>query len=141
MLRLLVMWMFRPCRLRPYITVIVFISGWAPDAVTQASRGFGGRGEISAFLLVPYIVVTATLEEVLVRAYLMTRLSDLGWSKVCIVFASCAIQTSYHAHHGVQLIGSVLAFLLFSIYFLWRRDTWALIIAHAGYNLYIMYIR
>jgi membrane protease YdiL (CAAX protease family) len=123
------------------IAVIVSLSGWATDAVTQASRGSGLSGETSAFLLIPYVVVTATLEEVLVRAYLMTRLSDLVWSKICVICASCAIQASYHVHHGVQLIGSVLAFLLFSIYFLWRRDVWALIIAHAGYNSFNIYVR
>jgi membrane protease YdiL (CAAX protease family) len=51
--------------------------------------------------------VTAVTEEVLVNAYFLTRLEQLGWSSRAALLVSLAFRTSYHVYYGVGFIFTI----------------------------------
>jgi membrane protease YdiL (CAAX protease family) len=51
--------------------------------------------------------VTAINEEVVVSAYLLTRLSQLGWNPWPALALSLTLRTSYHAYYGLALLLTV----------------------------------
>lgn len=51
--------------------------------------------------------VTAVSEEVLVNAYFITRLEQLGWSSRGALFVSLAFRTSYHIYYGIGFIFTI----------------------------------
>ncbi|GGK55288.1 CPBP family intramembrane glutamic endopeptidase [Nocardia camponoti] len=96
----------------------------------------------------PVLVLSAcansVAEEVLVVAYLITRLRQLGWSDNRSLVASSLLRGSYHLYQGLGGgIGNVVMGVIFARY--WQRTNrlWALIVAHAvidtvayvGYNV------
>jgi membrane protease YdiL (CAAX protease family) len=50
---------------------------------------------------------TAVAEEVLVNGYLLTRLSQLGWTPQKALVLSLILRTSYHAYYGIGFILTV----------------------------------
>jgi membrane protease YdiL (CAAX protease family) len=73
----------------------------------------------------------ALLEEIVVLAYLVTRLKQLAWSTVAIVATSALLRGSYHLYQGWGgFLGNVLMGALFAVLFLnWRR-AWPFVICH-----------
>jgi len=51
--------------------------------------------------------VTAVSEEVLVNAYFITRLEQLGWSSRGALLVSLAFRTSYHVYYGIGFIFTI----------------------------------
>jgi membrane protease YdiL (CAAX protease family) len=85
---------------------------------------------------VPILVLSAIAnsgaEEVLVVAYLITRLRTLGWSENKSLLASSLLRGSYHLYQGFGGgVGNVIMGLVFGRY--WQRTgkLWPLVIAHA----------
>ncbi|KAF0849610.1 CPBP family intramembrane glutamic endopeptidase [Nocardia caishijiensis] len=83
-------------------------------------------------------------EEVIVVAYLITRLRKLGWSDNKSLLASALLRGSYHLYQGLGGgLGNIVMGLIFGRY--WQRTNrlWPLILAHAlidavaylGYNV------
>ncbi len=71
-------------------------------------------------------------EEVLVVAYLITRLRRLGWSENSSLFASALLRGSYHLYQGVGGgLGNLVMGLIFGRF--WQRTNrlWPLVLAHA----------
>jgi membrane protease YdiL (CAAX protease family) len=65
-----------------------------------------------------YLLLSPLFEETLVRAYLMTRLRQLGWSTAAAVALSVAIQTSHHAYQGIPaMLLTAPMFLVFALFF------------------------
>lgn len=91
----------------------------------------GGKG---IFLL---LVVTSPLfEQTVVRAYLMTRLRDLGFGWTWCILASTIVQTLYHVHKGIPLVLAYCAsFLVFALCFARYRNLPVLILAHLYIDL------
>ncbi len=48
--------------------------------------------------------VTALAEEVLMNGYLMTRLSQLGWTPTGALVLGIALRTSYHVYYGLAVV-------------------------------------
>jgi membrane protease YdiL (CAAX protease family) len=48
--------------------------------------------------------VTAIAEEVLVNGYLITRLSQFGWTPKAALILSLTLRTSYHVYYGVGFV-------------------------------------
>ncbi|GAA5047046.1 CPBP family intramembrane glutamic endopeptidase [Nocardia callitridis] len=74
----------------------------------------------------------AVAEEVVVVAYLITRLRKLGWSENTSLAASALLRGSYHLYQGVGGgLGNLVMGVVFGRY--WQRSNrlWPLIIAHA----------
>ncbi|MBF6350044.1 MULTISPECIES: CPBP family intramembrane glutamic endopeptidase [Nocardia] len=71
-------------------------------------------------------------EEIVVVAYLLTRLRALGWSDNSALAASALLRGSYHLYQGLGGgIGNVVMGVIFGRY--WQRSgrLWPLVIAHA----------
>lgn len=71
-------------------------------------------------------------EEIVVVAYLLTRLRALGWSDNSALAASALLRGSYHLYQGLGGgIGNVVMGIVFGRY--WQRAgrLWPLVIAHA----------
>lgn len=71
-------------------------------------------------------------EEIIVVAFLITRLRKLGWSENSALFASALLRGSYHLYQGLGGgIGNVVMGLVFGRY--WQRTNrlWPLVLAHA----------
>jgi uncharacterized protein len=84
---------------------------------------------------IPVLLLTAFAngwaEEVIVVAFLLTRLRQLGINPVAAMFASSLLRGTYHLYQGFSAgLGNVVMGLVFT--YVWRRTgrLWPLIIAH-----------
>jgi membrane protease YdiL (CAAX protease family) len=73
----------------------------------------------------------AFLEEVVVLAYLITRLRQLSWSPLAAVAASALLRGSYHLYQGWGgFLGNLLMGALFGLLFLRWRRAWPFVLCH-----------
>lgn len=84
---------------------------------------------------VPAVVLNAVeaalKEEVIVVAYLVTRLGQMGWSDRRSVAASGLLRGSYHLYQGFGAFGGNLVMgLLFAWMFTRTRRAWPFVVAH-----------
>jgi membrane protease YdiL (CAAX protease family) len=84
---------------------------------------------------IPVLIITAFAngwaEEVIVVAFLMTRLRQLRVNPVAVLLASGLLRGAYHLYQGFSAgLGNVVMGLVFA--YVWRRTgrLWPLIIAH-----------
>jgi membrane protease YdiL (CAAX protease family) len=109
--------------------------------------GFGDRGTPltvradnthypAVFLLQGYVVslVTASVEEAMMSAFLLTRLGQLGWTPRKALWLSMALRTSYHAYYGVGLLFTVPVGYLLTRSFQRHRRLLRPVLAHALYD-------
>lgn len=82
-------------------------------------------------VLVSWSAANAFGEEIVVAAYLLTRLRQLGWGLPAALAASSVLRGSYHLYQGVSAgFGNIAMGLLYG-WFYWRTGrVWPLIIAH-----------
>jgi membrane protease YdiL (CAAX protease family) len=85
---------------------------------------------------VPVLILSAVqngvLEEVVMIAYLLTRLRDLGWGWWPTVVTSAVIRGSYHLYQGFGgFIGNLVMGLVFGYFFRRTQRVMPLIIAHS----------
>jgi hypothetical protein len=87
-------------------------------------------------VLVLSALANAAAEEVLVVAFLITRLRALGWPEHRSLLASAVLRGSYHLYQGLGGgLGNLVMGLVFGRY--WQRGTpgaarlWPLVLAHA----------
>jgi membrane protease YdiL (CAAX protease family) len=83
----------------------------------------------------PTVVMNASgaafLEEVVVLAYLITRLRQLAWSPWAIIAASALLRASYHLYQGWGgFAGNLLMGALFAFLFLRWRRAWPFVVCH-----------
>ncbi|WP_067825910.1 CPBP family intramembrane glutamic endopeptidase [Nocardia inohanensis] len=93
-------------------------------------------GSLEHWWRLPMLVLNAwansAAEEVLVVAYLITRLRALGWSENRSLLASALLRGSYHLYQGIGGgLGNLVMGLVFGRY--WQRSNrlWPLLLAHA----------
>ena len=85
---------------------------------------------------IPALVLNAVeaglVEEVIVLAYLVTRLRQLSWTPVQAIAASALLRGSYHLYQGWGgFVGNLAMGTLFGLLFLrWGRRTWPFVVAH-----------
>jgi len=73
----------------------------------------------------------ALLEEVVVVAYLVTRLRQLGLTEIAAVGASALLRGSYHLYQGWGgFLGNVGMGLLFGFVFVRTHRAWPIVFAH-----------
>ncbi len=88
-------------------------------------------------LMVPQYVVSAFSEELVTRAYLVTRFEHLLRSRGAAVLLSAALFGTYHGYQGVAGLAFWMAVgLVYGVIFLLLRRVWPLVIAHALYNIW-----
>lgn len=97
-------------------------------------------------IFVVFLLVNCFFEEAIVRAYLMSELSQLTGSMIFAAIASVLIQLSYHTYQGWFNVASLgAAFTVFSVYYARRKKLFPLYMAHlamdalAGVVLYTRY--
>lgn len=87
-------------------------------------------------VLVGQSVANALAEEILVVAYVMTRLRDCGWSNGRTLIASALLRGSYHLYQGLGGgLGNLVMGLVFGAYWLRYRRVWPLVVAHATIDI------
>lgn len=136
-------WRVRPAVIPASVALFVtaigayFVVRWAVYSTTQGNLGWPERPPQDAIrpdaaaLWLLMVVVSPVFEEVVVRAYLMTRLRDLGCGPAWCVLASTLVQASYHLHKGLNLVPSYAAvFLVFSLCFARYRNLPVVVLAH-----------
>ena len=102
---------------------------FSPDAHTLL--GFG----ISTLSLV-FVCLNPFFEELIVRAYTMTEVLDLGGNQILAVIVSVIVQISYHLYQGLlHGLSLTFLFLVFSIYFVRTRRIVPVILAHLFLDL------
>jgi membrane protease YdiL (CAAX protease family) len=84
---------------------------------------------------VPTLILEAfqqgVAEEVIVCAYVLTRLRQLGWTSSRAVMAQSILRGSYHLYQGYGgFVGNAIMGLVFGWWFQRTRRVWPLIIAH-----------
>ena len=114
--------------------VVVFLAVGAEPVRDPAWTGrwqVGSAPPHAGALLLLLAIGSPVFEEIVVRGYFMTRLSDLGCKPVWCVLASATVQTLYHMHKGPILVPAYAAsFLVFSAYFARYRNLLPVILAH-----------
>lgn len=82
--------------------------------------------------LILWAIANSGAEEVLVVAYLITRLRQLGWSENSSLLASALLRGTYHLYQGFGGgLGNVAMGLVFGRYWQKTGRLWPLVIAHA----------
>lgn len=77
-------------------------------------------------------IANSAAEEVLVVAWLLSRLRALGWSDNRSLVASALLRGSYHLYQGFGAgLGNVVMGLIFGRYYQRTARLWPLVIAHA----------
>jgi len=89
------------------------------------------------FAAIPFSLLNPFFEELIVRAYLMTEVSDLTGSSILAVAVSVAVQFSYHLYYGwVGAISLSFQFLVFAVYYARTRRVLPVIVAHGFFDIY-----
>ncbi len=95
---------------------------------------FAGGFSIVTFLA---LVLNPFVEELIVRAYVMTEVRRLTGSAVLAIVTSVLIQVAYHLYQGVPLAISYGAtFIVFSLYYHKTKRIFPVILAHLYSDLY-----
>jgi membrane protease YdiL (CAAX protease family) len=84
---------------------------------------------------IPILVLTAAeaalLEEIVVVAYLVTRLRQLGLTEIAAIGSSALLRGTYHLYQGWGgFAGNLVMGLLFGLFFVRTRRAWPIVIAH-----------
>jgi membrane protease YdiL (CAAX protease family) len=88
-------------------------------------------------MALPFAFLNPFFEELIVRAYLMSELTELTGSRLLAVAISVLIQSSYHLYYGWEgAIALSFQFLVFAIYYARTRKAVPLIIAHGFFDVY-----
>ena len=96
-------------------------------------------GAKRAFLGAAFVVVSGVSEELVCRAYLITRLQQLGATKVVAVAASVVLLAACHLYLGpVDAVRQVPGSLLASVYYVRYRNATVIILAHLYYNALVL---
>ena len=70
-------------------------------------------------------------EELVVVAYLCTRLRQLGWKPWQSIAASSLLRGSYHLYQGISAgVGNIVMGVVFAFYFHKTGKVWPLVLAH-----------
>jgi membrane protease YdiL (CAAX protease family) len=106
------------------------------DADSLAGEDETGVDLTAASLAVAYcLALTAGVtEEIVFRAYAITRLEELGWKQAAYIVPG-AVFTLLHLYQGVVtmvLIGAIT--VVFTWLYRWRRSIWPVIAAHAAFD-------
>jgi membrane protease YdiL (CAAX protease family) len=82
-------------------------------------------------VLILSAIEAALLEEVVVVAYLITRLRQLGLTEAAAVGASALLRATYHLYQGWGgFLGNLAMGALFGLVFVRTRRAWPVVIAH-----------
>jgi membrane protease YdiL (CAAX protease family) len=93
-----------------------------------------------AFIALTISVTAGVCEELIYRAYAITRMEQLGWTRAALV-VPWAVWTAQHLYAGppaLLVIGAVGAPLVWL--YRWKRSLWPVVVAHALYDIGIFLV-
>lgn len=92
-----------------------------------------------SFLSIAFICLNPFFEELIVRAYVMSEMLDMGARHWTAIVVSVALQMSYHLYQGpVNALALTIVFTGFSIYYARRRRIMPVILAHLFFDLLVL---
>jgi membrane protease YdiL (CAAX protease family) len=98
----------------------------------------GPRGSTELALMLVAHAANGFTEELVTRAYLITRLEALLRSRGWAVVLAAAAFASYHAYQGpAGLVGNFLFGLAYGVAYLSIRRVWPLAVGHALFNIHL----
>ncbi|MEZ6235587.1 MAG: type II CAAX endopeptidase family protein [Phycisphaerales bacterium] len=104
------------------------------EAMFPAPTGLADRASIVALSL-----ANSLSEQLVISAYLVTRLERLLGSAVKAVVVATCLFASYHIYQGVWAMPSILAMgLVFTATFRLTGRLWGIVAAHAAYDAVVM---
>jgi len=84
-----------------------------------------------SYLSIVFVLLNPFFEELIVRAYTMTEIMNLGGSSWMAIVVSVLVQMSYHLYQGfINAIVLTIIFTIFSMYFVQTRKIVPVILAH-----------
>ncbi len=114
----------------PYVLVMAALWWWTP--LLQQ-----GRTNMELFrsrLSVPYLALLLAnplCEELWMRAFLQTRLGQLGWRAPFIVLTSASAQAAYHLYQGIAFVaGYAVVSGVLAVYYQRARRVWPVVGVH-----------
>jgi membrane protease YdiL (CAAX protease family) len=88
------------------------------------------------FLMLTRIAANSFAEELVVRAYLVTRLQLLLRSQIAAVVVSAVLFASYHMHYSVRdILSPFIGGLVYGLVYLGVRRIWPFVLGHLLYNV------
>jgi membrane protease YdiL (CAAX protease family) len=119
--------------------VLLVILPPLPDIGRPEGQVFSNpRGAGDLVLMVLKLAIAGFAEELVTRAYLITRLTELLRSRGEAVVCAAVLFASYHAYQGLGGVGYTFAFgVVYGIAFLVLGRVWPLAIGHALYNMHV----
>jgi membrane protease YdiL (CAAX protease family) len=85
-------------------------------------------------------LVAGVGEEIVYRAYAITRFEELGWARAAI-WVPWAVFTIQHLYQGplaVLFVGTVAG--TFVWLYRWQRSVWPVVVAHVLYDLFVLFV-
>jgi len=96
-------------------------------------------GHPSVVMAIAFCLLNPFVEELVVRAYLMTEITELTGSTVWAVILSVVVQFSYHLYYGWAVAISLsFQFLVFALYYAYSRRALPVVLAHGFFDVYGM---
>ena len=117
------------------VTVLTAV-GAEPDGETE--RLTITLGSVLAGIAIA--LVAGVGEEIVYRAYAITRFEELGWVRAA-VWVPWAVFTVQHLYQGpiaVLAVGAVAG--TFVWLFRWQRSVWPVVVAHVLYDLFVLFV-
>ena len=91
-------------------------------------------------LSVAFVCVNPFFEELIVRAYTISELTDLGANRTVAIAISVVVQLSYHLYQGfANVVVLALVFTVFSIYYSRTRRIVPVVLVHLGLDLFWLF--
>lgn len=88
-------------------------------------------------LSVAFICLNPFFEELIVRAYTISELNDIGVNRALAIAISVAIQISYHLYQGLANVLMLTAvFIVFSIYYTRTRRIVPVVLVHLAFDAF-----
>ncbi len=88
---------------------------------------------------ISYSLLNPFFEELIVRAYLMTEVSELTGSRALAIVTSVVVQGSYHSYQGLAgAISLSFLFLVFALYYAFSRRALPIILAHGFFDIWAL---
>lgn len=81
------------------------------------------------------VIIMVCAEEIVQRAYLCSRLHDVGLNRLTIVLVSAILFTIPHLYYGWGALFQIFFFgVILATYFTYAKKLWPMVMAHAGFN-------
>lgn len=115
--------------------IVIYVGGLALDLTKEVQAAPLDPAWWSAPVLILSAFRSGFSEEVIVIAYLFTRLRERGWAVWTIILTAAALRGSYHLYQGVSaFVGNFIMGVIFGWLYSRTRRVLPLVIAHTLIN-------